>query len=83
MATIYGGYLDVTNGKLVSTLNADGTEKETPDIYTLTPVQISALVGVNNITSDVGGDVSVRYVSGELAGQIIDICKMVIAEQGE
>ena len=50
----------------------------------LTPVQISALASeTNNIMSDLGGDVEVRYVSGELAVQIIDICKMVIAEQGE
>jgi hypothetical protein len=80
--TVYGGVLDVTNGTLVSTLNADGTEKATPDIYTLTPTAIQALSGVNNIISDLGGDVEVKYVSGELAGQIIDICKMVIAEQG-
>lgn len=57
-------------------------ELATPIDIDLTPVQISALVGTNNITSDLGGDVEVRYVSGELAGQIIDICKMVIAEQG-
>lgn len=55
----------------------------TPFDIDLTPVQISALSGVNNIISDLGGVVEVRYVSGELAGQIIDICKMVIAEQGE
>lgn len=58
-------------------------ELTTPFDIDLTPVQISALVGTNNITSDLGGDVEVRYTSGELAGQIIDICKMVIAEQGE
>ena len=57
-------------------------ELATPYDIDLTPVQISALVGTNNITSDLGGDLEFRYVSGELAGQIIDICKMVIAEQG-
>lgn len=80
--TVYGGYLDVTNGSVVGTLNADGTEKATPDVYTLTATAIPALSGVNNVTSDLGGNVEVRYTSGDLAGQIIDICKMVIAEQG-
>lgn len=80
--TVYGGYLDVTNGTVVGTLNADGTEKVTPDVYTLTPTAIPALSGVNNLTSDLGGNLEVRYTSGDLAGQIIDICKMVIIEQG-
>lgn len=58
-------------------------EVQTPTEYTLTPTAIQALSGVNNITSDLGGNLEVRYTSGEIAGQIIDICKMVIAEMGE
>ena len=42
-------------------------ELATPIDIDLTPVQISALVGTNNITSDLGGDVEVDYASGELA----------------
>ena len=79
----YIGYTDASTFPSVVSGMKLVYELATPFDIDLTPVQISALVGTNNITSDLGGDVNVRYVSGELAGQIIDICKMVIAEQGE
>ena len=71
--TVYGGYFDVTKGQLYSTLESDGTEKATPDIYTLTPTVIPALSGQNNIKSDLGGDISVKYAKGELADDITEI----------
>lgn len=85
--TLSGRWLSSEATYIVGTTPPTGSQVVSLDDYgsdiDLTPVQISALVGTNNITSDMGGNVNVRYVSGELAGQIIDICKMVIAEQGE
>ena len=43
-------------GSQVVSLDDYGTDID------LTPVQISALVGTNNITSDLGGDVNVTYI---------------------
>lgn len=58
--TVYGGTLDLISGVLTSTLNADGTEKTTPEVIQLTGEQIETLIGVNNIWAD-SGEVSVEY----------------------
>lgn len=59
--TVYGGTLDLISGVLTSTLNADGTEKATPEVIQLTGEQIETLLGVNNIWAD-SGEVSVETV---------------------
>lgn len=72
--TIYGGNVDLTTGVLTVTYNADGTQKVTPDTYSLTPVVINQLNGVNNIFGDVGGQTSVRYCTS-IAQDIVDIAE--------
>lgn len=59
-ATIYGGTLDVTTGVLTSTLDADGNQLATPQVYQLEPQEIRTLLGTNNIWADCG-NVSVEY----------------------
>ena len=58
--TVYGGYIDLTTGLLVSNKNADGTDKTPAESYGLEPVPIMPLIGVNNIFADTG-DTSVQY----------------------
>ena len=58
--TVYGGTLDLISGVLTSTLNADGTQKATPEVIQLTGEQVQTLLGVNNIWAD-SGEVSVEY----------------------
>lgn len=58
--TVYGGYIDLTTGLLVSDKNADGTAKTPAESYGLEPVPIMSLIGVNNIFADTG-DTSVHY----------------------
>ena len=52
--TIYGGTLDVVNGVLTSTIDADGNPLAAPVTYNITPVEVTTLYGVNNIYADVG-----------------------------
>ena len=59
--TIYGGEFDSVTGKLTSKYNADGTEKATPDIIQLTPLEIVTLIGTNNIWCDCNGNTEVSY----------------------
>lgn len=62
--TIYGGELDISTGILTSKYNADGTEKATPDLIQLTPIQILTIIGTNNIWTDTNGEVSVGFKQG-------------------
>ena len=60
---VYGGniYIDSTSATLTSTLNSDGTEKVTPDVYELSNVEnLYTLVGDNSFFTNVG-DISVQY----------------------
>ena len=59
--TVYGGLLDITNGKVISTLDSDGTTLDTPVEYELTPKEITAKDD-NNIWADVGNS-TVKYIS--------------------
>lgn len=58
--TIYGGYLDVVTGQLVATHDENGNLLTNQKLYFLTPTNINALAGVNNVWSD-AGDVAVSY----------------------
>ena len=58
--TIYGGYFDSVSGILTSTKTSDGTDLPSPVEYQLTPEEITALVGTNNIWCDTG-DCEVSY----------------------
>lgn len=54
---------------------------ETPIEFNLTPTAIQALSGVNNITSDLGGNLEVRYMTGEVASQVADIVKAELPDE--
>ena len=57
--TIYGGYVDLAIGELVSTYSSSGTQIE-PVIYSVTPQIITPFYGVNNIYSKTG-NITVKY----------------------
>ena len=59
--TIYGGSLDVTNGKLTDSYNADGTSK-TPVIIDVTPTAINTAIGTDNIFTTAQGNNSITYL---------------------
>lgn len=58
--TVYGGELDLTEGLLTSTLDADGNPLEEPLVYQLEPLEITTLLGANTIWADCG-PLSVTY----------------------
>jgi len=59
--TIYGGTYEAISGTLISAYNADGTEKETPDTFSISPITIEALTDEpNNIFTNCG-EVTVKY----------------------
>lgn len=59
--TIYGGTYEAISGTLIGAYNADGTEKETPDTFSISPIPIDALTDeLNNIWSNCG-EVTVKY----------------------
>lgn len=58
--TVYGGELDLTEGLLTSTLDADGNPLEEPLVYQLTPTEVRTLLGANTIWADCG-PLSVTY----------------------
>lgn len=58
---IYGGSINLTTGELTSTKNADGTDKQTPDTYQLTPKNLEARSGQNNIMNDTNGNTAVKF----------------------
>ena len=68
-------FVNAVNGKYLAYMLA------TPFDIDLTPVQIRALVGTNNITSDLGGNVEVRYMAGEVASQVADIVKTELPDE--
>ena len=76
-----GAYSDATAFKNAVTGYKLVYELATPIEIQLTPVQISALVGTNNITSDLGGNVEVRYMAGEVASQVADIVKTELPDE--
>lgn len=59
--TIYGGEFNSVTGELTSSYNADGTQKQTPDIIQLTPLELLSFIGNNNIWSDTNGNSSIKY----------------------
>jgi hypothetical protein len=59
--TIYGGTYEAISGTLIGAYNADGTEKETPDVFSISPIPLEALTDEpNNIWSNCG-EVTVKY----------------------
>ena len=60
--TVYGGSYDFTTGELISTKNADGTDKGTPDVYSLTPKYMPAREGDNYVMGNTDGDAYVKYM---------------------
>ena len=59
--TIYGGSLDITNGKLTDSYNADGTPK-TPVVIDLTPTVMNTNNGNNTIVTTAQGNNSITYL---------------------
>lgn len=59
--TIYGGEFNSVTGELTSSYNADGTQKQTPDIIQLTPLELLSFIGNNNVWSDTNGNSSIKY----------------------
>ena len=59
--TIYGGTVDLISGEIVSKYGSDGSLLPTPVTYTITPVAVSTLNGVNNVWSDYG-DITLTYI---------------------
>lgn len=60
-ATIYGGYVDITNGKLYATRQQDGTVINPPAEYNITPHNIEIIEGDNTISTS-AGYLSVEYL---------------------
>lgn len=59
--TIYGGTYEAISGTLIGAYNADGTEKETPDVFGISPISLEALTDEpNNIFTNCG-EVEVKY----------------------
>lgn len=59
-ATIYGGNIDVTKGKVTSTMDENGDPLGTPVVYDISPITITTFHGSNVIFSD-AGNVTVDY----------------------
>ena len=65
--SVYGGYIDITpaGATLYSTKNADGTDKETPDVYDLSDIDdLITLIGTNNIYADSGNIAECKFKDG-------------------
>ena len=60
--TVYGGEYNLTTGVLTSTKNADGTDKNPPETYQLTPVYIPVRNGDNYIADNTNGDAHVKFM---------------------
>ena len=61
--TIYGGTVDILNGILTSTLASDGTELNTPEVSSITPIRIKQKSGINNFMVNALGNIILKYYS--------------------
>lgn len=59
-ADFYGGTIDLTTGSITSMYDSAGKLLPEPVVSSLTPIDISALAGVNNIWAD-AGSIEVKY----------------------
>lgn len=59
--TVYGGEFNLTTGVLTSTKNADGTDKNPPDVYQLAPAYMPVRNGENYVLGNTNGDAYVKY----------------------
>ena len=59
---IYGGTLDVTSGKLTSTLDADGDPLETPVVTMIAGTELVSLLRANSVTADSGNIIKLIYM---------------------
>lgn len=48
-STVYGGSIDITNGLITATKNADGSAINSPVTYRISPVKVKTLNGQNNM----------------------------------